>query len=621
MKKMCVLFCMCLVVFLGYSTALSAVPVTSGLVLQLDASDVTTRTDGSTTYVTSWNDLVGTNDAVQTDETMQPTLVSGITPAMGSAIRFDGTNDYLAMPTTFEGANWTIFAVYAVDALDSGSGGRRIVNLGYSDIDPNATTKAGPTTYTLITGGTSAAVRGTSRTIANGFIAASTSTPMGYAANTFYIAAMTNDYPSTNITAYLYNQAGAVINSTASGSTAFGAGNTVARIGAGTASTTSTTPASFHKGLVSEILIYNRVLTSEEMTSVSNYLLTKHMPPMAYNPTPTNAGNAYDRALSLKWTPANGVTSQILYFSTDYNSVNNSAPAALKSTLTSDANSYAVSNLQMSTKYYWRVNHVVGGNTVIGSLWSFELPAYYRVDDFENYIGTSTGSAPLRTKWKDGWSMDPGTELGSFAVLVNKTAGATDANTKGELRLGKKSLLFAFDNTGSAIDYEYPGGFTDVFTPAHPYAEVSVSLASLPIGADWTTQGDWTLILYFYGLAGNSTSSPLYLLLEDASGHVGTPVVYPTSSDIAVAAWHTWEICSEDLAKNNVDLSNLSKLRIGFGDRNNPQVGGKGNVYFDDIRMHRETMLTTDLNKDCRVNFEDFAILALDWLMHAGCAN
>ncbi|HAL44923.1 MAG: hypothetical protein A2Y12_16210 [Planctomycetes bacterium GWF2_42_9] len=344
---------------------------------------------------------------------------------------------------------------------------------------------------------------------------------------------------------------------------------------------------------------------------------------MAYNPTPGIGAYAYDKMTTLKWTPANGVTSQSIYFSTDYNDVANSAPAALKAALASDAASYGPVDVKMSTKYYWRINQIVNGSTVYGQVWNFEVPAYYRVDNFEDYIGTGNSSTAgsLREDWKDGWSMDPGTELGSFAVLVDKTAGATDANTKGEVRTLMKTLLFAFDNTGNAIDYEYPSGFTDLFTPAHPYAEINVSLASLPIGTNWTIQGDWTLEVYFYGLTTNGTESPLYLLLEDASGHIGTPVVYPTSSDIAVAEWHKWEICPEDLATNNVDLSNLSKIYIGFGNRNNPQIGSKGSVYFDDIRMHREVMLTTDLNKDCRVNFQDFAILALDWLMHAGCAN
>jgi len=36
-----------------------------------------------------------------------------------------------------------------------------------------------------------------------------------------------------------------------------------------------------------------------------------------------------------------------------------------------------------------------------------------------------------------------------------------------------------------------------------------------------------------------------------------------------------------------VDLANVNKISIGFGDRNNPQPGGSGGVHFDDIRLYR----------------------------------
>jgi hypothetical protein len=626
MKKVYVLLCVCLAVF-GCSSVMAAVPVTSGLVLQLDTSSVTTTNVDGVDYVTSWNDLSGnSNNAVAIADGNRPAIVSNFTPVGGSAVKFDGLGDYLSITpnSTLDGGNWTIFAVYASGGIDSGNGSDKIINFGYADIDPDpAVTKAHPLVYGMVANGTNFGVRATSRSITGTGIFGSTVPVAGYAANTFYTGIATIDNASTNATAYMINSAGTTTNGAATGSTSVGSGNSIATVGCGTAGASSWIPGAFFNGYIAELLVYNRVLDSSELTSVSDYLLAKHMPPMAYNPTPANAAYCYDRDISLKWTPANGVTSQTLYFSTDYNSVRDSLPSALKATLASDAASYPIADLQMSTKYYWRINQVVNGSTVYGQVWSFDVPAYYRVDNFEDYIGTGNSSTAgsLREDWKDGWSMDPGTELGSFAVLVDKTAGATDANTKGEVRTLKKSLLLAFDNTGGGVEFAYPGGFTDYFTPAQPYAELNVSLASLPIGTDWTIQGDWTLEVYFYGLTTNGTSSPLYLLLEDASGHIGTPIVYPTSSDIAVAEWHKWEICPEDLATNNVDLSNLSKMYIGFGNRNNPQVGSKGSIYIDDIRMHREVMLATDLNKDCRVNFEDFAILALDWLMHAGCAN
>jgi len=34
-------------------------------------------------------------------------------------------------------------------------------------------------------------------------------------------------------------------------------------------------------------------------------------------------------------------------------------------------------------------------------------------------------------------------------------------------------------------------------------------------------------------------------------------------------------------------LTDVSKLSIGFGDKENPQPGGSGTMFFDDIRLYR----------------------------------
>jgi hypothetical protein len=65
--------------------------VTNGLVLALDAADRNSYVSGSTT----WNDLSGNNNS--------GSLVNGPTfsSANGGSIVFDGTNDYVFLPTNF----------------------------------------------------------------------------------------------------------------------------------------------------------------------------------------------------------------------------------------------------------------------------------------------------------------------------------------------------------------------------------------------------------------------------------------------------------------------------------------------------------------------------------------
>jgi len=54
-------------------------------------------------------------------------------------------------------------------------------------------------------------------------------------------------------------------------------------------------------------------------------------------------------------------------------------------------------------------------------------------------------------------------------------------------------------------------------------------------------------------------------------------------ADIQQASWKQWDI---DLASFGVDLWNVAKIAIGFGDETHVVPGGSGVVYFDDIRLY-----------------------------------
>ena len=629
MRKMYVLCLAVLMAFLVYSpTAMAVPPVTTGLVLDLDTSDITTTVRSGVTYVTSWNDQSGLgNHAVQAAEANQPTLVGNLTPLGGSAVKFDGTNDYLSMVpnSSFDGGDWTIFAVYSVDTYESSTAGaKRFINLGYADIDDDpGIIKAGPTTYSVIVGG-NAGIRTIVRNYHNDAVFVNSDITPNFSANTFYVAASTIDFASSEVWSYLTDAAGNVAdgNGVQAVYPSYGQGNNLATIGCGTAGSTSSVLGNFLRGGLTEVLVYNRALTTQERTDVTNYLSFKHIPPQAYNPTPANGGTVSDRSTNLKWTPANGATSQTLYFSTDQNSVATSASSALKATLAGDVNTYGVDTLQLSTTYYWRINQVVGGTTIPGTIWSFNIGSYYWVESFEKYVGTGSSTIPgsLRAAWADGYSLGAGNQLGSNVVLVNEVNGISDTIYDANTHSGYQSMLLAFDNTGNPVTFSYPAGPV-TYTPVHPYSEAKINISSLPFGTNWATAGDLNLYVYFSGKTTNDTSSPLYLALEDATGHISTPIVYPNSSDIAVAGFHTWVICAGDLATNGVDMANLSKLRIGLGNRITPQVGGKGVIYIDDFRLYRQPKIAADINQDCKIDFKDFSLLAEAWLEHVGCVN
>ena len=71
-----------------------------------------------------------------------------------------------------------------------------------------------------------------------------------------------------------------------------------------------------------------------------------------------------------------------------------------------------------------------------------------------------------------------------------------------------------------------------------------------------------------------------------------------------------------------MNLTSVKKMYIGVGNRDNPQSGGGGMLYVDDIRLYQSrcildkiTPLEADFTGDCMVDFRDLEIMVSDWLM------
>jgi hypothetical protein len=85
--------------------------------------------------------------------------------------------------------------------------------------------------------------------------------------------------------------------------------------------------------------------------------------------------------------------------------------------------------------------------------------------------------------------------------------------------------------------------------------------------------------------------------------------------------WTEWNIDLKEFEDKGVNLTDVDSIALGFGNRNNPQVGGAGKMYFDDIRLYRSrcvpdelTLSQADLNSDCVVDYRDLEIMVGDWL-------
>ena len=51
--------------------------------------------------------------------------------------------------------------------------------------------------------------------------------------------------------------------------------------------------------------------------------------------------------------------------------------------------------------------------------------------------------------------------------------------------------------------------------------------------------------------------------------------------------WTEWTIDTSEISAQGVNLTDIGRVALGFGDRENPQSGGTGRMYFDDIRLYR----------------------------------
>ena len=84
-------------------------------------------------------------------------------------------------------------------------------------------------------------------------------------------------------------------------------------------------------------------------------------------------------------------------------------------------------------------------------------------------------------------------------------------------------------------------------------------------------------------VAGNPLDT-LYLAVEDSDG-TSNAVSHPDRTVIATGDWAKWKIPLSGFTSAGVNLNSVKKLYLGIGDRNSPRVGGKGTLYFDDLRL------------------------------------
>ncbi len=287
------------------------------------------------------------------------------------------------------------------------------------------------------------------------------------------------------------------------------------------------------------------------------------IPVQARKPSPDSEATDVGLEPTLGWRAGRKAAKHDVYFSDDWQAVKDGTAPVTTVTETS----YGPLDLDLVKTYYWRVDEVNEAEiptTWQGDIWVFSTQEYLVVDDFEDY---DTGENQIWYAWKDGLGYGtPSTEPysagnGSGSAVGDENTGSYTEETI--VHKGRQAMPLFYDNNKQ--------GF-------FKYSEIELTL-SYP--RDWTEKDVNTLTIWFRGNSANAAET-LYVALN------GSAVVNHDNPNAAqTGRWTAWNIDLQAFADQGVNLANVNTIALGLGNRNNPQAGGSGTMYFDDIRLYR----------------------------------
>lgn len=260
-----------------FSGVEASLAVTEGLLLWLDASDVTTvDPDGDPVEsISQWNDQTGRqNHAYEPLHTgaIRPTLAREVTPTGGDAIAFKGLADefldIISNPADLDGPEFTAYVVFNPLALDNG----RVFSTAWADIDPGSAMYTHYSVWGMMPA-SNGRLRSYGRAVEGNLIEGVMTNVV--TADQFMIGGSIWDSNSGQITGIAIDQNGVRNSATTAGITALPSIHLFTRIGSGSA-TGSDIPNNPFSGYIAEILIYNRILGAAEQEQVEQYLFEKH---------------------------------------------------------------------------------------------------------------------------------------------------------------------------------------------------------------------------------------------------------------------------------------------------------------------------------------------------------
>jgi internalin A len=309
--------------------------------------------------------------------------------------------------------------------------------------------------------------------------------------------------------------------------------------------------------------------------------------PWAFERRPYDGAGDVTQTPVIRWTAGAYAALHDVYFGQDAEQVANATPAdtdIYRGRQELETVMYEPEALQWGTTYYWRIDEVnfvtvenedgtedVNEITWKGQTWSFTTAEFIVVDDFELYTNNRDAGQAVFQAWIDGLGFsrpepnNPGNSTGSIVghdIWTQGTPYKTIVET-GIVHGGRQSMPLYYKNADE------------------PY--YSQTDRTWPAPQDWTVNGMDTFELYFRGASDNGQGQ-LYLSIEDDAGQIAL-MIYPDPNAVLTEQWQKWSVPLADLVADGIDVTSIRKLSIGVGDPDNPQPGGIGIIYIDDIRV------------------------------------
>ncbi|MCU0913038.1 MAG: hypothetical protein MUC88_00570 [Planctomycetes bacterium] len=223
----------------------------------------------------------------------------------------------------------------------------------------------------------------------------------------------------------------------------------------------------FWDGRIDDVRVYNVALTPEQIHEI-----LRGDTSLAWDPQPAHGANVdVDAALALSWSAGQKAVQHDVYFGRDKDAVKaaDTTSPLYQGRQTGTSFSLAGKVEFGGGAYSWRIDEVEAEGTLHkGEVWTFTIPGYLIVDEFEGYTDLEGGR--IYQTWIDGWTNGTGSVVGYLnAPFAERTI----------VHGGKQSMPFDYNNTRTPF-----------------YSEVQREFAPLQ---NWTTHGVTDLSLWFRG--------------------------------------------------------------------------------------------------------------------------